>query len=151
MIHDEWCRSIPADYILYPSLPPFSALSLSLLSPFIFLHVCLCHWRKRSAMMMASWYGHCCMGTTLISLLQRTEGTVQRGWDPGTSSLCMQPPLGLFLSLSLSSYLCSVLALLLDLSTMETYFSFMLTYTWFWYELSLSSDVRSDQPTKDVV
>lgn len=105
MIHDEWCRSIPADYILYPSLPPFSSLSLSLLSPFIFLHVCLCHWRKRSAMMMASWYGHCCMGTTLISLLQRTEGTVQRGWDPGTSSLCMQPPLGLFLSLSLSLFL----------------------------------------------
>lgn len=29
MIHDEWCRSIPADYILYPSLPPFSSLSLS--------------------------------------------------------------------------------------------------------------------------
>lgn len=40
MIHDEWCRSIPADYILYPSLPPFSARSLSLYCHHSFFCMC---------------------------------------------------------------------------------------------------------------
>ncbi len=151
MIHDEWCRSIPADYILYPSLPPFSSLSLSTVTIHFFACVPMPLTQKighdDGLMIWALLHGHNSHFSFTKDRGHSTEGLGPR--DQFTVHATTSWSLSL--SLSLSSYLCSVLALLLDRSTMETYFSFMLTYTWFWYELSLSSDVRSDQPTKDVV